>query len=205
MEGFPGVHFQPDLGTHTNKKQDLPDYLHQLALEIINRIPATDILIYTDGSKDDRGSCGSGIFIKAPDFSRKLTIKNPDFCSVFRSELIAIEEALNAIGSITSSANIWILSDSRSAIQHLSNWNKAGDKTSVSILNKIKQLSNRRKIFIQWIPSHIGLFGNENADLLAKQGASDSTISTRPLTFPEICSRIRTTNRQLWNIPPAHS
>ncbi|GFU85987.1 hypothetical protein TNCV_3069891 [Trichonephila clavipes] len=52
------------------------------------------------------------------------------------SELIAIDEALRIIKAVTSSDEIWILCDSRSAIQHLSDWTNVGDKTSVSILKK---------------------------------------------------------------------
>ncbi|GFS89532.1 putative RNA-directed DNA polymerase from transposon BS [Trichonephila clavipes] len=141
QEGLPRVHFKPEMGTHTSKNQDPPEYLRQLALEIINKIPAAAMQIYTDGSKDDRNSCGSGIFIKAPNCSHNIKIRNPDFCSVFRSELIAIDEALRIIKMVTSSDEIWILCDSRSAIQHLSNWTNVGDKTSVSILKNLKELS----------------------------------------------------------------
>ncbi|GFU47175.1 uncharacterized protein TNCV_61561 [Trichonephila clavipes] len=66
QEGLPRVHFKPEMGAHTSKNQDPPEYLRQLALEIINKIPATAMQIYTDGSKDEQNSCGSGIFIKAP-------------------------------------------------------------------------------------------------------------------------------------------
>ncbi|PRD33388.1 UNVERIFIED_CONTAM: hypothetical protein NCL1_17708 [Trichonephila clavipes] len=69
--------------------------------------------IYTDGSKDEQNSCGSGIFIKAPNCSHNIKIRNSDFCSVFRSELIAIDEALRIIKTMTSPDEIWILCDSR--------------------------------------------------------------------------------------------
>ncbi|GFW87708.1 RNase H domain-containing protein [Trichonephila clavipes] len=82
------------MGAHTSKYQDPPEYLRQLALEIINKIPATAMQIYTDGSKDEQNSCGSGMFIKAPNCSHNIKIRN--FCSVFRSELIAIDEALES-------------------------------------------------------------------------------------------------------------
>ncbi|GFV82324.1 putative RNA-directed DNA polymerase from transposon BS [Trichonephila clavipes] len=65
QEGLPRVHFKPEMGAHTSKNQDPPEYFRQLALEIINKIPATAMQIYTDGSKDEQNSCGSGIFIKA--------------------------------------------------------------------------------------------------------------------------------------------
>ncbi|GFU49744.1 uncharacterized protein TNCV_2930301 [Trichonephila clavipes] len=48
QEGLPRVHFKPEMGAHTSKNQDPPEYLRQLALEIINKIPATAMQIYTD-------------------------------------------------------------------------------------------------------------------------------------------------------------
>ncbi|GFX97441.1 probable RNA-directed DNA polymerase from transposon BS [Trichonephila clavipes] len=45
-----------------------------------------------------------------------------------KSELIAIDEALRIIKTMTSPDEIWILCDSRSAIQHLSDWTNVGDK-----------------------------------------------------------------------------
>ncbi|GFW67089.1 uncharacterized protein TNCV_4031081 [Trichonephila clavipes] len=75
QEGLPRVHFKPEMGAHTSKNQDPPEYLRQLALEIINKIPATAMQIYTDGSKDEQNSCGSGIFIKAPNCSHNIKIR----------------------------------------------------------------------------------------------------------------------------------
>ncbi|GFW55923.1 probable RNA-directed DNA polymerase from transposon BS [Trichonephila clavipes] len=103
-----------------------------------------------------------------------------------KSELIAIDEALRIIKTMTSPDEIWILCDSRSAIQHLSDWTNVGDKTSVSILKNLKELSQQHEIYFQWIPSHIGLFGNDTADLLAKEGVTENLMSGRTLTFSEI-------------------
>ncbi|GFW83157.1 RNase H domain-containing protein [Trichonephila clavipes] len=165
QEGLPRVHFKPEMGAHTTKNQDPPEYLRQLALEIINKIPAAAMQIYVDGSKDDRNSWGSVIFIKAPNCSHNIKIRNLDFYSVFRSELISIDEALRIIKTVTSSDGILILYDSRSAIQHLSDCTNVGDKTSVSILKNLKELFQQHEIYFQWIPSHIGLFGNEMTQL----------------------------------------
>ncbi|GFW44604.1 RNase H domain-containing protein [Trichonephila clavipes] len=70
-------------------------------------------------------------------------------------------------------SEIWILIDSRSSIQHLSNWPSIGDSTSRSILQFFQQLSDRHPIHLQWVPSHVGLPGNEVADDLAKASTSD--------------------------------
>ncbi|GFY22001.1 RNase H domain-containing protein [Trichonephila clavipes] len=204
QEGLPRVHFKPEMGTHTSKTQDTPEYLRQLALEIINKIPAAAMQIYTDGNKDDRNSCGSGIFIKAPNCFHNIKIGNTEFCSGFRSELIAIDEALRIIKKVISSEEIWILCDSRSAIQHLSDWTNVGDKTSVSIFKNHKKLSQQHEIYFQWIPSHIGLFGNDTADLLAKEGVTEDLMSRRTLNFSEIFSKTKSLIQELWKTPPTH-
>ncbi|GIY65323.1 reverse transcriptase domain-containing protein [Caerostris darwini] len=54
-DGLPNVHFHTDLSVQVNKQDDLPVYLKQLALEIINDIPADAIKMYTDGSKNEKG------------------------------------------------------------------------------------------------------------------------------------------------------
>ncbi|GFV31289.1 hypothetical protein TNCV_1392691 [Trichonephila clavipes] len=88
--------------------------LRKSSLEgIINKIPAAEMQSYTDGSKDDRNSCGSSIFVKALIvlIISKLGIRT--FVLFFRSELIAIDEALRIIKTVTSSDEIWIIFDSR--------------------------------------------------------------------------------------------
>ncbi|GFV94417.1 RNase H domain-containing protein [Trichonephila clavipes] len=68
----------------------------------------------------DTGRAGSGIFSNTPGNDVKISIRNPDHCSVFRSELIAISGALDhALNSYKDS--IWILTNSRSSIQYLKN------------------------------------------------------------------------------------
>ncbi|GFS97520.1 RNase H domain-containing protein [Trichonephila clavipes] len=66
-----------------------------------------------------------------------------------------------------------ILTDSRSSIPHLSNWLSIGDSTSRSILHLFQQLCDLHPIHLQWVPSYVGLPGNEIADDLAKAATSD--------------------------------
>ncbi|GFX53161.1 uncharacterized protein TNCV_361561 [Trichonephila clavipes] len=49
---------------------------------------------YKEGSRDDYYRSGSGMYIKSQNYILRIQRKNPDGCSVFRSELIAIDEAL---------------------------------------------------------------------------------------------------------------
>ncbi|GFX48761.1 RNase H domain-containing protein [Trichonephila clavipes] len=138
--------------------------------------PELPVHVYTDGSRDDYFRSGSGIYIKSQNHILRIQRRNPDGCSVFRSELIAIDEAFGSLASLPNGKEIWILSDSRSAIQHLSNWQS-------------------------WIPSHIDLEGNEIADSLTKAGACEVPEPSAPLTFLEIFSRTKLQIKTAWVTP----
>lgn len=204
LEGLPRVHFQSEIMSHTNKKYDLPDFLYQLALEITNQISRTAMQIYTDGSKDEHNGCGTGFLIKTHTFSSQFKLRNPDLCSVFRSELIAIE-GMKTIKTETSYNDIWILTDSLSAIQDLSNWTRIGDRASLSILEILKDISKQHGVYFQWVPSHMGLSGNETADALAKEGASLPLTSCDSLTYLENYSRKKILNQHSWKTHPSHA
>lgn len=203
MEDLSRVHFHSNINAAVNKKDFAPDLLRQLALEIINSIPSGDIKIYTDGSRINDQS-GSGIYIETPQNKFSLRQRNPDFCSVFRSELLAIDVGLETILSESGYGDLWLLTDSRSSLQHLSNWTMVGDKTSLSILHKLKSISLQHEIHLQWIPSHVDIFGNELADNLAKEGSGLSTTSSSELTYLELYSQKNSQIRNEWLVPPAH-
>ncbi|GFX17067.1 RNase H domain-containing protein [Trichonephila clavipes] len=133
--------------------------------------------------------------------NERCTRATRDGCSVFRSELISIDEVLGSLASLPNGKEIWILSDSRSAMQHLSDWQSVRDNVGVSILTKLKRLSTSHQIHLQWIPSHIDLEGNEIADTLAKAGACEVPETSAPLTFLEIFSRTKHQNKTAWITP----
>ncbi|GFU79878.1 RNase H domain-containing protein [Trichonephila clavipes] len=162
---------------NVNKMSDHPELLKQLALEVIAGIPLDAAKIYSDGSKGETNTTGgSGVLIELPGHVIKLQKRNADHASVFRTELIAIMCGLSFINNIRDLAvsEIWILTDSRSSIQHLSNWPFIGDSTSRSILHLFQQLSDRHPIHLQRVPSHAGLLGSEVADDLAKAATNKS-------------------------------
>ncbi|GBM10930.1 hypothetical protein AVEN_171418-1 [Araneus ventricosus] len=132
----------------------------------LNEISGVDIQIYTDGSKNEENQSGSGIYIKTPREVRKIKLRNPDNCSVFRSELLAIEAGLEVILNENNYGAVWILSDSRSSIQHQKDWNNVGDRTGISILKLLRHIGVDHEVHLQWIPSHVDIYGNEkNKDL----------------------------------------
>ncbi|GFU05686.1 RNase H domain-containing protein [Trichonephila clavipes] len=190
---------------NTSKHSSHPELLRQLALEVINDIPDQALIIYTDGSRLDTGRADSGIFSNTPGNDVKISIRNSDHCSVFRSEseLIAISGALDhAFNSYKDS--ISILADSRSSIQNLKNWPKIMDSTGLNILSKLARLDQRTQVCLQWIPSHVGVPGNEAADELAGKGCDLSNHSSFVLSHSKIHSLYRTQMNLTWRNPPAH-
>ncbi|GBN68407.1 U3 small nucleolar RNA-associated protein 4 [Araneus ventricosus] len=164
----------------------------------------SSLKIYTDGSKNEENQSGSGIYIKTPREVRKIKLRNPDNCSVFRSELLAIEAGLEAILNENNYGAVWILSDSRSSIQHLKDWNNVGDRTGISILKLLRHIGVDHEVHLQWIPSHVDIYGNEVADNLAKQGTAEPLCSTPSLTFDEIYSIRKNKDLKTWRVPPSH-
>ncbi|GBO30305.1 hypothetical protein AVEN_47890-1 [Araneus ventricosus] len=203
-EGLLGVFFHTELQQAVNKADTVPALLKQMALQLINEIPGVDIQIYTDGSKNEENKSGSGIYIKTPREVRKIKLRNPDNCSVFRSELLAIEVGLEAILNENNYGAVWILSDSRSSIQHLKDWNNVGDRTSISILKLLRHIGVDHEVHLQWIPSHVDIYENEVADNLAKQGTAEPLCSTPSLTFDEIYSIRKNKDLKTWRVPPSH-
>ncbi|UYV71189.1 hypothetical protein LAZ67_8002079 [Cordylochernes scorpioides] len=140
---------------------NLPKYINKIKkylkqLEIINKILKNAITIYTDGSRDELGHTGSGCLIKTTNGIEKINRRNPEFCSVFRSELIAIYEVSKSIRNIKHHY-IWILTDSRSAIQHLSHTGDLRDKVSRNIIGYIQKLSIPQKFTFNGYPYMLAL------------------------------------------------
>ncbi|GFS50767.1 RNase H domain-containing protein [Trichonephila clavipes] len=129
VECLPEVYFHTELLSHTNKNSNMPKYLRQLSLEVINGISRDAILIYIAGSIDESNHTESEAFIEK--LYIWLSRRNPENCSVLRSELIAIDEGLKSILNKIDSSNIWILTDSRSSIQHLQDWTRVDDLVSI--------------------------------------------------------------------------
>ncbi|GFT52991.1 putative RNA-directed DNA polymerase from transposon BS [Nephila pilipes] len=98
--------------------------------------------------------------------------------TVFCSELVAIREALN-LSFETDVDDVWVLTDSKSSIQYLRNWPNILDKLGLDIILKLAALTYGGTVRLQWIPSHVGVYGNEIVDLLFGTG---SKLPTTPFT-----------------------
>ncbi|KAJ8709247.1 hypothetical protein PYW07_009073 [Mythimna separata] len=126
--------------------------------------------IFTDGSKDG-SDLGAAYFDPQCDTKAKFKINSK--ISIMYCELIAISEALLYLLTINHDHFV-IFSDSKSSLQHLARVPSSlrGCPIAITILDLIcKFKSLNKSITIQWIPSHVGIMGNEVADLAARQAS----------------------------------
>ena len=90
----------------------------------------------------------------------------PTEAFIFSAEIYAIKLALDLI-STSSSKKCIIHSDSISVLQSLK-YTKLERPLIIKIFNKLNSLIHSKKVIFCWIPSNIGIQGNDKADSLAK-------------------------------------
>ena len=122
--------------------------------------------IFTDGSKQD-AKVSAACFIPS-DPSNPLSTRLRDDSSIFNAELQGILLALGKIKNMSKSHKKFVIyTDSLSALLAIQNRNFKS-KNVRRVFNTIKGISPKVCISFVWIPSHVGITGNENADRLAK-------------------------------------
>lgn len=135
---------------------------------------------FTDGSVDtDSGRSGAAFVYNGDESAWRLS----DGCSSLQTELVAIQQAtIHALR--TDKSRIIIHTDSLSAVQTLQQKHfKDNIQLTSKILGSIRELQERGKqVIINWIPSHVGIQGNEAADKAAKEATAlaDVSIQVRP-------------------------
>ncbi|XP_078051891.1 uncharacterized protein LOC144478042, partial [Augochlora pura] len=124
------------------------------------------ILIYTDGSKSESGT---GYAVVTPESIVRIKLSNAT--SVLSAELMGINHAFK-IAHEKSYQRTAIFTDSYSAIATLNNKITNNDTilNIIEIYQKITCKGNKIKII--WIPSHVGIPGNERADQIAKEATT---------------------------------
>ena len=163
--------------------------------ECISKFPSRT-QIYTDGSKD-----GKKVAAAACSDQFCTSIRLPDGASIFSAEACGIGLALDNIEEHRIKKAI-ICSDSLSVLQSL----QLRDPKNTLIQNlllRISSISNQCKITLLWIPSHVGIRGNENADKAAKNALNlQQTNIKLPYTdFKHIIrSAIQTDWQQRWSL-----
>ncbi|XP_063628219.1 uncharacterized protein LOC134799713 [Cydia splendana] len=124
---------------------------------------------YTDGSKIE-GKVGAAVSVWEGDEEiQHASFRLENYCTVFQAEMMALHKATDMV--LKSNRTATIHSDSRAALQAVSNPNTL-NPIAVEIRGKIEAAKEKgRPVQLKWIKAHVGLAGNERADELAKQAA----------------------------------
>ena len=154
--------------TRTLTKRDSPHILQSEGNILIDTQYNNFLKIYTDGSKDPENNSSCAYVI--PELRIKKGYKLPSHISIFMCELTAIFLALTLIEEFKP-LNAVIFIDSLSALQAISG---SIFKIKAQIIYDIYFLYTSLtrqgiQIILEWIPSHVGILGNELADQEAKK------------------------------------
>jgi ribonuclease HI len=158
-----------------------------------------EVEVYTDGSKMGP-DCGSGFIIKWDKQTRLGLSYNGKNFTVFLSEVRAIALAIEKVltENITKTT-INIYSDCTSAIAAILN-PRSTSKTVQHCWSPLKQLDKSYKWSISWVKAHVGISGNESADLLAKRATqmnqTDPKLPTAPIHIRNTIAKFSNAN---WN------
>ncbi|GFT40728.1 pggt1b [Trichonephila clavipes] len=118
--------------------------------------------IYTDGSKR-ADYVGCGVVIEDVMHGYRLHTS----CSIFTAEAVAIYRALQLIDS-NMPRKYCIYTDSMSVLEALENYNDRCHPVVCKILDITSRLYSKGfDIVFCWLPSHLGIIGNEQADSAA--------------------------------------
>ncbi len=146
--------------------------------------------IYTDGSKAGDTVASAAIFGNK---NRKCRL--PNKTSIFSAELKAIDLALD-LAVESHYVQYIIFSDSLSVLQALY-YEKFENPIVCTLLERISSLSETNTFVFCWLPSHMGIKGNEMADQNAKLALS-LPISRIKVCYTDFKSTILTLIQSSW-------
>ena len=155
---------KPDIlfDLHTSKKSFSDSLIMKQNFHILQSRYTEYQHFYTDGSKDgEKVGCA---FLYGNHFS---FLRIPDGSSVFTAEAKAIDLALDFIDSCFLHDKFLIFSDSLSVLKALNHTSSKNSQIQ-KLLEKHHKIANTKEILFCWLPSHVGIIGNEIADRKAK-------------------------------------
>ncbi|XP_062561166.1 uncharacterized protein LOC134225256 [Armigeres subalbatus] len=159
------VKIEPQLENLTLTKDNCSQkLLKQSALFVMNGKYKDRPRIFTDASKYGN-TCAIGIYIEPTKTKIAEKLQNPT--SIMTAELLAINKATELLEQL----EIWnavIYTDSKSSCEKLTRSKSAKYRSILE--EEILQRCCRFQTAVQWVPSHVGLEGNEQADITAKEG-----------------------------------
>lgn len=151
------------------------------------------ITVYTDGACFNNGKenaiCGSGIWA-GPDSHLNTAIRVPGTDQ--SNQVGEIAAVIKAVSMLPTFCPLIINTDSQYVIKglttHLKDWENKGwiGIKNANLFKKAAYLLRKRlaPTFFKWVKGHSGNEGNEQSDILAKEGANKNEPDDLPLEIP---------------------
>ena len=153
--------------------------------------------VYTDGSKLE-GQVGAGVYInKEGKILKTEKYRLPDEATVFQAEVMAIREAARILITIPDISHVKFFVDSQAALRALHNV-MITSKLVLQTVHMLNQIHAQSIVFV-WTKAHIGNFGNETADRLAKAGTKLTQIMDIPLPADSMKDTLIQGIRKRWD------
>ena len=157
-----------DIGLNGKKSEIAPQVQKAAALEFIDSYPAEYVRCYINGSaKEGTSDGGYGVYIERK-FEEATRTSGPvgrRTCS-YECEKAALHACIRILKKRHDRGNplpgVVILCDCRSLVQNLGGFNPTSMGDILSTMEQLRQAGVR--IICQWIPSHVGIHGNDVAD-----------------------------------------
>ena len=147
--------------------------------------------IYTDGSKAE-----NRVAAAATSNNLSAQVRLPGNASIFTTELQALKMAFNVVKNCDWDCFI-IFTDSLSSLQALDS-NKCDHPFIQDILKCFNDcLSVNKKVILVWVPSHVGIKGNEKADELAKQALNFNVLDLK-VPYTDLKVNVNSVFKQNW-------
>lgn len=188
------------------KKSKIPTAgLKHFALSYIAHMYGYTVHIFADGSVTQTSSAAA---FTVPHMGITKRFKIAHRTSSTAAELTGVRQAARYI--VQQSPAKWTLfCDSKPALQLISNYMKQGTAYSPLVCDIMNMLSEASQsghtVALQWIPSHCGIAGNEQADAEAKMAHTNGEVISIQFSRYDIngllSESMKTSMTRLWNDP----
>ena len=177
--------------------REIPDSVRRATAEAhLSTLPTDATWIWSDGSaeRDTTGGGGGALLVLRSGYSQEVRVAAGSLCSSSRAELFAVRAALEEVSELTgdqATEPVVLCTDPQAALALLAGGALTQETTlGAAIWTLLGNIAARdQDIFLQWVPAHCGLPGNERAGALAnwRQVALLRRPRRTSAPSPELC------------------